>query len=467
MRREADIYFTTSGNLARPWQVKDRGTWQIDQILSILTQSLRGLASLHAGPNPVTHRHIKPENILVADHERVEEPPETGPWIKLADFGLARNGTKCKDQAGTWLYTAPEVFFDGYDSVKVDMWSLGVVIIQLLLDGRIPRPTKRWLHGPYWCADLVRLARQNWSSSLSQDKFDLNRYEYSLKTWLWGFVAGSMLQLDPNKRLSAQECLDHVMFLEMQPAARLASGWRRQQPNANQEGDWGSTKLSITKQFKPKAKGSLPSTKQEKTSPVAFDSGVEVAEALKDQGLQGPKTSKPQAYPPWPLSFGLVVEDDTNDTRGKQREIDVKKSTRRPDRVSKPRETAKPARTLQPESSSRARRGGQSVAGPSRAPSDNQQNRTSDMQRQGSSSVTSRRKKSSVSTAAAGSSANGAASSATAPDNDEELPPANIPLLKECEGIYGKRMLKWMKDDGEFPDLKQKFTGWDDWRNVD
>ena len=114
----SDLSISTRGNIARPWQVKDRLAWQTDQILSILAQSLEGLASLHNSPNPVLHRHIKPENILVA-HYMLPMAPSAGAWFKLADFGLAREGTKCKDQAGTWLYTAPEVFFDGYDSPKV------------------------------------------------------------------------------------------------------------------------------------------------------------------------------------------------------------------------------------------------------------------------------------------------------------------------------------------------------------
>ena len=329
--------------------------------------------------------------------------------------------------------------------IKVDVWSLGVVIVQLLLEGCVPRPTRRWLHGPHWCADLVRLARQNYFSSLSQDKVHLNKYEYSLKTFLWGFVAGSMLQLDPKKRLSAQECLDNDMFLEMQPAMKLASGWRRQQPKADEEGDLGSTKLSITKQFKPKAKESLPSIKTVNTSPAGYDSGVEVAKALKDQESQGSKTSEPQANPPQPLGFGPVFGDDTNNTRGKQRETAVGKSTMKPDRVSKARAIAKPARTLQPETSSKARRGSQSVAGPSRAPPDNQQNGTS---------ATSSRRRSSASKAVAELTLHMASGPAILPRSDDQLPRAHIPLLKECEKTYGKRMLKWMKDEGKLPELE-------------
>ena len=354
-----DLSPTTRGNLARQWETKDRPMWQPNQILSILTQCLRGLASLHAKPNPVIHRDIKPENILVADIDRGVGPTES--WIKLADFGLATQGTRCRDGAGTWLYTAPEVFFGRPFNSKVDIWSLGVVITQLLLKGNLPMPTQGYVQGPDWCKDVVNLARWNCNFSWAKDRRSLKSNQYSLHTLLWGFVAKSLLRTNPDERLSARECLNDRCFLDMQSGIRTAA--EGPLSLGNEEGEF--RELDARGEFGPKPEGFWPEqssrgvvAKQElsgnpiirspstwalleeflgnpvvtspsmtalmqnaKSPPAAYDPGVEVAEVLKDQGSSRSKTAKPlQALKPenpQPVSFGLVVEECDENATGK------------------------------------------------------------------------------------------------------------------------------------------------------
>ena len=184
---------TIRGNLARPWRIKDRAPWSHLEILKILIQCLRGLASLHASPNPVIHRDIKPENILV-------EACEPGPWIRLADFGLATQGTYCSSLAGTFRYTAPEVFLEETYDNRVDIWSVGVVILQLLLEGNLPHPDGEYVQGPEWCVDIVNVAKQNYESFHHADQIRSQNDKITLKTFLWGFIAKFMLVVDPRKR---------------------------------------------------------------------------------------------------------------------------------------------------------------------------------------------------------------------------------------------------------------------------
>ena len=222
---KANPPITVRGNLARPWEAQDRDPWHIDEVVRILAQCLQGLAKLHVSPNSVIHRDIKLENILVAHRTRGPQHNELGPWIKLADFGVATQGSKCQGQSGTWLYSAPEVFSSGACTSKVDIWSLGVVILQLLLKKLLPDPTA-YIHGTEWCRDINRRANESYFDSLREDRDLLSENEYSLHTLVWDFIRNSMLQENPSNRLSASECLMHPLFLELQSASRFAAGWR-------------------------------------------------------------------------------------------------------------------------------------------------------------------------------------------------------------------------------------------------
>ncbi|VVB16448.1 unnamed protein product [Arabis nemorensis] len=82
----------------------------------------------------VYHRDIKPENLLLDDNEN----------LKVSDFGLSALAD-CKRQdgllhttCGTPAYVAPEVINrKGYDGIKADIWSCGVVLF-VLLAGYLP-----------------------------------------------------------------------------------------------------------------------------------------------------------------------------------------------------------------------------------------------------------------------------------------------------------------------------------------
>ena len=95
--------------------------------LEILDQVLAALIYAHRGG--IIHRDIKPENIMITSDGRA----------KLGDFGLARavsSGNTLTADAnvlmGTVAYLAPEQVERGIADVKSDIYSLGIVLFEML-----------------------------------------------------------------------------------------------------------------------------------------------------------------------------------------------------------------------------------------------------------------------------------------------------------------------------------------------
>ncbi|KAD7478583.1 hypothetical protein E3N88_01719 [Mikania micrantha] len=109
------------------WGAK-RGTLNWNQRYEIIFGIARGLAHLHDELDiKILHRDIKSSNILLSDDFKP----------KIADFGLAR--FQPEDQthistkfAGTLGYTAPEYINRGVLSEKVDTYSFGIVILEII-----------------------------------------------------------------------------------------------------------------------------------------------------------------------------------------------------------------------------------------------------------------------------------------------------------------------------------------------
>ncbi|KAG0496545.1 hypothetical protein HPP92_001236 [Vanilla planifolia] len=105
-----------------------------DTRMKIALDAARGLAYLHEDSQPsVIHRDFKSSNILL----------ENNFHAKVSDFGLAKQAPEGRANylstrvMGTFGYVAPEYAMTGHLGVKSDVYSYGVVLLELL-SGRKP-----------------------------------------------------------------------------------------------------------------------------------------------------------------------------------------------------------------------------------------------------------------------------------------------------------------------------------------
>ncbi|WP_340085225.1 Stk1 family PASTA domain-containing Ser/Thr kinase [Siminovitchia sp. FSL H7-0308] len=102
----------------------------VEKTLDIMQQLTSGLS--HAHYNHIIHRDIKPQNILI-DHEGT---------VKITDFGIAMalsatSITHTNAVLGSVHYLSPEQARGGMATKKSDIYSLGIVMFELLT-GRLP-----------------------------------------------------------------------------------------------------------------------------------------------------------------------------------------------------------------------------------------------------------------------------------------------------------------------------------------
>ena len=105
-----------------------KGKLTIKEATSIAIQVSMGLEVAHN--NDIVHRDIKPQNIMISKDGKV----------KVMDFGIAKAATSetiASNAMGSVHYTSPEQARGGYSDAKSDIYSLGIVMFEMVT-GRVP-----------------------------------------------------------------------------------------------------------------------------------------------------------------------------------------------------------------------------------------------------------------------------------------------------------------------------------------
>lgn len=165
------------GQTLTKWMIDNPNT-KIDEVRNIAEQIAKGLNSFHK--QEMIHQDLRPENIMI---DKINT-------IKVIDFGATKvegileiNTTiEHENLQGTALYSAPEYFLGEEGTSKSDIFSLGVIVYQMI-SGSFPYGT-----------NVAKC-----TNKASQNKLIYNSLYPSVPIWIDEAIKKSVA-IDPNKR---------------------------------------------------------------------------------------------------------------------------------------------------------------------------------------------------------------------------------------------------------------------------
>ena len=139
--------------------------------------------------NGYAHRDIKPENILIDENGN----------IKLCDFGWCVNVSKGEriTFCGTYEYMAPEMINDEFYDMGIDIWSLGVLLYEMI-HGYSP-------FRAHYCVKDAKSAMTEIFMNIKSNNYTINK---NISEECIDLI-DKLLTIDPKKRIKIDELFIH------------------------------------------------------------------------------------------------------------------------------------------------------------------------------------------------------------------------------------------------------------------
>jgi serine/threonine protein kinase len=117
--------------------LSDEGALAVEMTVELMLQVCRGMAHVHA--RGIVHRDLKPANLMIGTRST------GGPWLKILDFGIARESNAAREQLtpsgadlGTAQYMSPEQARGAKDlDCRSDIYALGAILYEALTGCRL------------------------------------------------------------------------------------------------------------------------------------------------------------------------------------------------------------------------------------------------------------------------------------------------------------------------------------------
>ena len=188
-----------------------------EHIKFFLYQIMRGLKYIHSAN--VLHRDLKPSNLLI--NRNCE--------LKIGDFGMARGLSFSEEEHAMFMteyvatrwYRAPELMLSLNEyTFSIDMWSVGCIFAEML-GRRQFFPGKNYLNQLQLILSVVGTPSEEYIANVGSDRVKTylqtlpSRKPVELSVLFPNATSvalellDQLLQLDPKKRVSAEEALAH------------------------------------------------------------------------------------------------------------------------------------------------------------------------------------------------------------------------------------------------------------------
>jgi serine/threonine protein kinase len=165
--------------------IKKNGRISEKQTKIFMTQIASGLHYLHS--LNLIHRDLKPHNILLSKNGN----------IKIADFGFVKDYTEISmfdTLCGSPIYMAPEILQHKKYDAKVDLWSIGIILYEMLS-----------AEPPFIASNHIQLLK-----TIETTKFKFQK-NIIVSTDCVNIIE-SLLVVNPKERISFENFFNHPFF---------------------------------------------------------------------------------------------------------------------------------------------------------------------------------------------------------------------------------------------------------------